>query len=140
MTVISIKTLEQENLSKKKRRAKSSVKAHAAPSLQDRWQGESRGVEALTVGWMVAAIASFFAILAWSAAWLYSQGQVIDPVQSMAVGYLLIVMLACGSSTLLLGLATRAWRKNPAPPLIRRLALVMGLLPWLLAVLALYAG
>jgi len=123
----------------RRKKKKPSPPVAAAPSVSG-WSGETRAADTVTVGWMLAALTTLVAVLAWGIAFGYARWVRPDQAQSLGVGYLMIAMLACGALTFALGVIAGQIRRRPAPPTIRRATMLIAALPWISAGVALLLG
>jgi len=96
----------------------------------DPWSGESRGAVFLTVGWMFSMLATLLSLFIWLGVW-WSIGRGTElPNAPLILLYATVFALATGLLTLVLGVVVNRIRNRPAPPSIRRVAGIVGALPW----------
>jgi hypothetical protein len=125
---------------KKKRKAAAEQVAAARAAAENRWAGETKAVEIMTVGWLISAMVTFLAILGWIAMQIYlrmntdalANKDFLAGAQIFQL-YLLTMLIATGSITLILTFATNRLRIKPAPRPIFRTTLVIGTIALALA-------
>ena len=96
----------------------------------DPWSGESRGAVFLTVGWMFSMLATLLSLFLWLGVWWYIGRGSELPNAGLILLYVMVFALATGLLTLILGVVVNRIRNKPAPPSVRRMAGIVGALPW----------
>lgn len=130
---------------KKKRKAAAEQVAKARAAAENRWAGESKAVEIMTVGWLISAMVTSFAILGWIAMQIYllMNTDALANKDFLAGAnifrlYLLTMLIATGSITLVLTFLTNRMRIKRAPrPIVRTTlaisVIALGLAAWMIA-------
>jgi hypothetical protein len=125
---------------KKKRQAAAEQLAQSRAAAENRWAGETKAVDIMTVGWLISAMVTFLAILGWIAMQIYlrmntdalADKDFLARAQISRL-YLLTMLIASGSITLVLTFLTNRLRIKPAPRPIFRTTLAMGVIAIALA-------
>jgi hypothetical protein len=104
------------------------------------WSGESRAVDMLTVGWLISTFVTLLAILGWVVLKIYIRLNSGPAIEEGFVArlhilmlYVVLVLMASGSITLVLTAVTNRLRIKPAPREILYFSLITGIVSCVLA-------